>query len=145
MNEELSQAENPVKQVINKPLRDEKGRLLPGNTANPNGRPKGKTLKEFQAELFRLMTDEEKLKWLDEHKVSVELRWKMAEGNPKNDVELSGSVNISNVLDEIEHGPTPEGQTVEDKQSLQDPGQEEKPDQVQEEQSPSPLQPEQVV
>ena len=24
-----------------KPLRDEKGRLLPGQTANPNGRPKG--------------------------------------------------------------------------------------------------------
>ena len=25
----------------NKPERDESGRLLPGNTANPNGRPKG--------------------------------------------------------------------------------------------------------
>ena len=33
-----------------KPLRDEKGRLLPGQTANPNGRPKGKS---SVAEAFR--------------------------------------------------------------------------------------------
>jgi hypothetical protein len=32
-------AENQEKLVENKPERDEKGRLLPGNTANPNGRP----------------------------------------------------------------------------------------------------------
>jgi len=34
-------ADNPVKTSENKPERDEKGQLLPGNTANPNGRPKG--------------------------------------------------------------------------------------------------------
>jgi len=28
-----------IKTSTNKPQRDEKGRLLPGNTANPNGRP----------------------------------------------------------------------------------------------------------
>jgi len=28
-----------IKTSDNKPQRDEKGRLLPGNTANPNGRP----------------------------------------------------------------------------------------------------------
>ncbi len=41
------------KQVKNKPLRDEKGRLLPGNTANPKGRPrKGQALAEWiRAEL----------------------------------------------------------------------------------------------
>ena len=33
-----------------KPLRDAKGRLLPGQTANPNGRPKGKS---STAEAFR--------------------------------------------------------------------------------------------
>ena len=37
-------------QVKHKPLRDEKGRLLPGHTANPNGRPKGST---STAEAFR--------------------------------------------------------------------------------------------
>jgi hypothetical protein len=33
-----------VKHVV---ARDEHGRLLPGNTANPNGRPKRKTLTEL--------------------------------------------------------------------------------------------------
>lgn len=32
--------EEPIKTSDNKPERDEKGRLLPGNTANLNGRPK---------------------------------------------------------------------------------------------------------
>lgn len=36
-----SQEEIFQEQVDNKPIRDEKGRLLPGNTANPGGRPKG--------------------------------------------------------------------------------------------------------
>lgn len=34
-------------QANNKPLRDEKGRLLPGYTANPGGRPKTKGLTEY--------------------------------------------------------------------------------------------------
>jgi hypothetical protein len=33
--------EKQAKTGDNKPARDEKGRLLPGNTANPNGRPPG--------------------------------------------------------------------------------------------------------
>ena len=35
---------------VKKPLRDAKGRLLPGHTANPNGRPKGS---KSTAEAFR--------------------------------------------------------------------------------------------
>lgn len=40
-----------------KPLRDEKGRLLPGQTANPNGRPKGKSsvAEAFRSDLRALM------------------------------------------------------------------------------------------
>lgn len=34
-------SEEQVTTSENKPERDENGRLLPGNTANPNGRPKG--------------------------------------------------------------------------------------------------------
>jgi len=82
--------EEQVKQEENKPLRDEKGRLLPGHTANPNGRPKGQTLKEFQAEIFRSMSHEEKIEWLKD--VNKDTRWKMAEGNPRNDVEISGEL-----------------------------------------------------
>lgn len=61
-----------------KPLRDEKGRLLPGHTANLNGRPSGKTLKEYKASKFREMNDEEKEKWLRENKISGEIQWRMA-------------------------------------------------------------------
>lgn len=78
------------KQEQNKPLRDEKGRLLPGNTANPNGRPKGKTLKEYQADQFRTMTDEEKAEWLKD--VSKDTRWKMSEGMPKQDVQVDADI-----------------------------------------------------
>ena len=77
----------PDIQVENKPKRNAKGQLLPGNSGNLLGRPKGSTLKEFQASQFRSMTDKEKLEYLE--KVSVELRWKMAEGNPTN--ELTGA------------------------------------------------------
>ena len=63
------------KQAENKPKRDKKGRLLPGNTANPNGRPRGKTLKEYQAEEFRNMSDGEKAEWLKD--VAKDTRWKM--------------------------------------------------------------------
>ncbi len=76
-----------VIQEENKPLRDEKGRLLPGNTANPNGRPKGKSLKEYQAEKFRMMSDEDKELFLED--VSKEKRWAMAEGNPATDVDVT--------------------------------------------------------
>ena len=93
--------EELVKQEEKKPERDERGRLLPGNTANPKGRPKGKTLKEYQAEQFRNMSDEDKEKFLKD--IAKEIRWKMSEGNPQNATEHSGSLNISQVLDGLEN------------------------------------------
>jgi len=50
----------PDNQETYKPKRDAKGRILPGFTGNPKGRPKGSTLKEYQAQKFREMSDEEK-------------------------------------------------------------------------------------
>src|SRR3990167_9988886 len=80
-------AQNLDKQVKKKPQRDELGRLLPGYTANPNGRPKGKSLKEYDREKFAGMTDEEKEEYLK--KISPELRYRMAEGNPANNTDLT--------------------------------------------------------
>lgn len=53
----------------NKPQRDEKGRLLPGNTANPNGRP--------------IETDEEKLIKKATDRVIGEYTEKLIEALPK--------------------------------------------------------------
>lgn len=83
----------------NKPLRDEKGRLLPGQTANPNGRPKGKSLKEFAREWYMSMTDEEKKAYVEKVEERIPgFAWRMAEGNPhqtsdaKHEVELPQSL-----------------------------------------------------
>lgn len=84
----------PDKQDENKPQRDELGRLLPGNTANPNGRPKGRGLKEYDREKFANMTDEEKEAFLAT--ISSELRYRMAEGNPHQttDADIKGKIVI---------------------------------------------------
>ena len=59
--------------------------FMPGVSGNPAGRPKGRTLKEYQAEIFRTMSDEDKKEWLKDI-IKIE-KWRMAEGNPTNDVK----------------------------------------------------------
>ncbi len=74
-------------QVENKPARDEHGRLLPGNTANPLGRPKGQSLKEFARSYLMSLPEEEKIAYLE--KVGRDTVWKMAEGNPANATDVT--------------------------------------------------------
>lgn len=75
--------DTPEELGINSPKRDEKGRLIPGqHSLNPNGRPKGKTIKDRVRE------------WLEEHpddmnafidhfvKKNRDLAWQMMEGRP---------------------------------------------------------------
>ena len=57
--------ENLDKQDENKPQRDEKGRLLPGNTANPAGRPKGLSLTEAIRRRLKELTPDDKRTALD--------------------------------------------------------------------------------
>lgn len=77
------------------------------------GRPKGsgKSLKEYSKEFLAAMTEEERLDFLDG--LPKDIIWKMAEGNPKNDIEHSGTVNIANILNEIENGQTPDNKGME--------------------------------
>lgn len=61
-----------------------------GQSGNPNGRPKGKTLKEFAREYLENLPDDEKIEYLAS--LPTEIVWKMAEGNPKQDTEVTGEV-----------------------------------------------------
>ncbi len=137
--------------------RNPNGTFAPGTAPGP-GRPKGQTLKEYWRERFQNMTDEEKIEFTG--KVGNDLIWKMAEGNPKNDVDLNAKVTIADVIKEIEDGndhknvsdgtidePIAQiiGQTVEIAESIQDSGQEEESDSISAQQSTGALPAEQVV
>jgi hypothetical protein len=57
----------------------------PGNNANPKGRPKGTlSLKTFAKNYIKTLSDEEKLKFMEG--LPKDIIWKMAEGNPRQDV-----------------------------------------------------------
>ena len=82
----------PIKAVEN---RRSDGTFGAGNNANPAGRPKGKSLKEYWRARFADMTDEEKLEFSS--KVAPELIFRMAEGNPAQDNkhEIEGEIIIT--------------------------------------------------
>jgi hypothetical protein len=78
----------------------------PGQSGNPGGRPKGsKSLKTYVKEMLQSMTDEEKLEFLKG--MDKKVIWEMGEDKPKQGTELSGNLNISQVLDELENGSAP--------------------------------------
>lgn len=78
------------KQEVSKPLRNEKGQLLPGQTANIYGRPKGKTLKEYAREYYSLKTDDEKRDYIEKlEEKKPGFAWSMAEGNPETKTDIT--------------------------------------------------------
>ena len=58
-----------------------------GQSGNPNGRPKGKSLKTFAREYLESLPDEEKVGYLKT--LPTEIVWKMAEGNPENKSDIT--------------------------------------------------------
>jgi len=71
-----------------------------GQSGNIHGRPKGTTLKEFARKYLECMTDEERDVFMDG--LPKELIWKMAEGNPKQDTDIT-SKGESIVIKEINY------------------------------------------
>ena len=56
-----------------------------GQSGNPGGRPKGKSLKEYSREMLASMTDEERQEYLQG--MDKKTIWEMGEGKAKQDVE----------------------------------------------------------
>lgn len=75
----------PNKQEV---IRKKDGTFAKGTPPpNPNGRPKGKTLKEFAREMLMSMSDEEKLEYLKQ--LPPEIVWRMSEGNPHTTTDVT--------------------------------------------------------
>jgi hypothetical protein len=64
-----------------------------GQSGNPAGRPKGKTLKEYCRDFLACQTEEERQEFL--HGLPKEIIWKMAEGNPEQNMQHKGNIVIT--------------------------------------------------
>lgn len=74
----------------------------PGVSGNPGGRPKGTiSLKEYAKKYLQELDEEGKREFMEG--LSKDIIWKMAEGNPKNDIEHTGNLTITEVLNQIEN------------------------------------------
>lgn len=58
-----------------------------GQSGNPLGRPKTKTLKEYAREFLSNMSEEARIEYLSD--LEPETVWRMAEGNPKQDTDVT--------------------------------------------------------
>lgn len=58
-----------------------------GQSGNPGGKPKGKTLKTFAREMLQAMPEEDKAEFMKT--IDPRIVWEMAEGKPKQDIEAS--------------------------------------------------------
>jgi len=79
-------SENPNK--LGKIWRNSDGTFKKGHPQSSDGRPKGKTLKEYAREYLESLPDEEKTEYLAS--LPADMVWRMAEGNPAQDMTSGG-------------------------------------------------------
>ena len=68
----------------------------PGQSGNLRGRPVGKTVKEWAREFLKSLPDEKKLEFLKE--ISPDIVWKMAEGNPADEVMIGQNPELPFII-----------------------------------------------
>lgn len=78
-------SEEPIK--MDNIWRNEDGTFKKGHPQTSEGRPKGKTLKEYAREYLMNLPDEQKTEYLSS--LPAEIVWKMAEGNPHNTEDIT--------------------------------------------------------
>lgn len=67
-----------------------------GQSGNPKGRPKGKSLKTSVREYFEQLDDEGRMEFLKY--VDPKFAWEMAEGKPKQDTESNVKIELPKPL-----------------------------------------------
>jgi hypothetical protein len=70
-----------------------------GQSGNPKGKKPGKSMKTYLKERFEKMTDKEKIEFLN--RVEPNVAWRMAEGNPKTEVEADLNVKAEKIAEVI--------------------------------------------
>lgn len=78
----------------------------PGQSGNPSGRPKG-TLKDYMRERFVQMSSAEKEEFLKD--IPKGEKWRMAEGNPAQEQEITGNIIVQ--LADLYDERTPQSET----------------------------------
>ena len=112
-----------------------------GQSGNPSGKT-SKKLKTFVAETLSAMNDEQKAEYLKT--IDPEIAWRMGEGNPHS-TDTVVTMNISDVLKELNENVRIERQNLAAESSLPDTGQTETITILPEERSPEPLRTEPLV